>query len=217
MWALKIPCKPKNNDNNASIKLTLHIYVLYSSKSNLYTLGEALMVQRKSFASMGCTLANALELIGDGWSMLILRDLMLGLRRFDDLQTSLQIATDTLSGRLKLLEEKGLITRRAYQDRPIRYDYVLTPKGASLSTAFMALSAWGQRWSHAPGQSQAIEFIDKISGHTVHVCPVDAVTGATVSVDQVRVVVKENADAASQWRARRARERAAERRALANS
>jgi DNA-binding HxlR family transcriptional regulator len=170
------------------------------------------MVQRKSFAAMGCSLAGALELIGDGWSMLILRDLMLGLHRFDDLQISLEIATDTLSSRLKLLEEKGLITRRAYQERPKRYDYVLTPKGASLSTAFMALSEWGQRWSNTPGKPQAIEFIDKSSGHTVHVCPVDAITGSIVNVDQVRVVVKEGADAASQWRAARARAQAAERR-----
>jgi DNA-binding HxlR family transcriptional regulator len=170
-------------------------------------------MRRKSFEGMGCSLAGALELIGDGWSMLILRDLMIGLRRFDDLQSSLDIATDTLAARLKTLETQGLITRRAYQQRPLRYDYVLTPKGASLGVPMIALTEWGERWGLSGEAERVMGFADRDSGRAISISAIDSDTGKAVPADQVRVVLGPGAGAKARWRADMAKRRAVERRA----
>jgi DNA-binding HxlR family transcriptional regulator len=170
-------------------------------------------MRRKSFDGMGCPLAGALDLVGDAWSMLILRDLMIGLRRFDDLQTSLDIATDTLAARLKSLEAQGLIIRRAYQHKPLRYDYVLTPKGASLGVPMIALTQWGERWGLSGVADPVMGFQDRDSGRPVMITAVDPETGQSVPADHVRVVLGPGAGTKARWRADTARRRAAERRA----
>jgi DNA-binding HxlR family transcriptional regulator len=94
-----------------------------------------------------CPVARALEIIGDRWTILILRDLLTqGPRRFQDLEASLgRISPNTLSSRLKGLEEHGIISRRMYEDHPPRAEYVLTPKGREIGPALQALRAWGQK------------------------------------------------------------------------
>jgi DNA-binding HxlR family transcriptional regulator len=97
-----------------------------------------------------CPVARTLDIIGDRWTILILRDLLTqGARRFQDFETSLRgISPNTLSARLKNLEEHGIVTRRFYEQHPPRAEYLLTAKGKELGPAMRALQLWGQK--HTP-------------------------------------------------------------------
>lgn len=96
-----------------------------------------------------CPVAKALELVGDRWTLLIVRDLLNGARRFQDFQESLKgIAPSILSDRLKLMEEHALITRHFYSDHPPRAEYTLTEKGKELGVVVGALAVWGSRHVH---------------------------------------------------------------------
>jgi DNA-binding HxlR family transcriptional regulator len=97
-------------------------------------------------AARGCSIAGTLDVIGDRWSILILRDAFRGVRRFDELQRDLGIARNVLTDRLQKLVDHGVLTRVPYQARPTRYEYRLTPKGVDLSPALVALMRWGDRW-----------------------------------------------------------------------
>jgi DNA-binding HxlR family transcriptional regulator len=101
---------------------------------------------RGSFGTMHCSMARALDVIGDPWTPLVLRDLYLGLTRFDELAEDLGVARNLLARRLDHLVERGVIERRAYQDRPPRYDYRLAAAGREVMPILMALTAWGDRW-----------------------------------------------------------------------
>ena len=117
-------------------------------------------MEKTSFADMRCSMARALELIGDWWSPLILRDLFLGVRRFDALTADLGISRNLLTRRLKALEANGIIVRRAYQEKPTRFEYELSPAGLDLVPVLIALTAWGDRWAR-PKQGAPMLF-----GHT---------------------------------------------------
>ena len=101
----------------------------------------------KSYEINDCPVARTLDLIGERWTILLLRDLLLqGPRRFQDFQESLPgVAPNTLSARLKSLEEKGLVQRQLYTDRPPRVEYVLTEKGKSLGPVVKAMREWGAK------------------------------------------------------------------------
>jgi DNA-binding HxlR family transcriptional regulator len=135
----------------------------YISKFNDATKWDGQM-QRSSFADMQCSLARGLELIGEWWSLLIIRDLFLDVRRFDELVEDLGISRNLLTRRLKGLMESGIVERSAYQKRPIRHEYRLTEAGIDLVPAMLALTAWGDRWA-APKKGSAIEFVHTPCGH----------------------------------------------------
>jgi DNA-binding HxlR family transcriptional regulator len=100
-----------------------------------------------------CPVARSLDIIGERWTMLILRDLMLeGPRRFQDFQRSFDgISPNTLSARLKTLEDAGLIERRFYDQHPPRAEYLLTQKGEALRPVMRELRAWGERYAPRGG------------------------------------------------------------------
>lgn len=100
---------------------------------------------------MQCSLARTLEVIGDWWSPLVLRDLYLGLRRFDDLVADLGISRNLLTTRLSDLIAGGVVERVPYQERPQRFEYVLTDAGRDLIPVLMAMTAWGDRWATPDG------------------------------------------------------------------
>ena len=93
-----------------------------------------------------CSIARTLDVIGDRWTILILRDCFRGVRRFDEFQRDLGIARNILTDRLQKLVDHGVLARRPYQQRPARYEYRLTPRGVSLSPALVALMRWGDTW-----------------------------------------------------------------------
>ena len=91
-------------------------------------------------------MAEVMGALGDRWGMLVMRDLLLGLTRYDDLQRSTGITNATLSDRLRSLQEAGLIERRQYQRRPDRYDYIPTAKGRDLALLLQAMVQIGDTW-----------------------------------------------------------------------
>ncbi|HZV64794.1 MAG TPA: helix-turn-helix domain-containing protein [Telluria sp.] len=101
----------------------------------------------KTYDIQECPVARTLDLVGERWSLLLLRDLLLhGPRRFQDFQESLPgISPNTLSARLKSLEEHGLVLRRSYNEHPPRLEYVLTEKGKSLGVVVKAIRDWGTK------------------------------------------------------------------------
>ncbi len=97
------------------------------------------------YAEQTCSIANALEIVGERWTLLIVRDILLGRRRFDELQSSLGIARNILQTRLEHLVATDVLERRPYSEHPPRHEYFLTEKGLDLWPAVMALMQWGDR------------------------------------------------------------------------
>ena len=108
-------------------------------------------MRQTSFATMACSLARSLELVGDWWTPLIIRDLQLGVDRFDALADDLGISRNLLTTRLAHLVEHGIVARHRYQEHPPRDRYVLTEAGQELFPVLMALIVWGDRWATPEG------------------------------------------------------------------
>jgi DNA-binding HxlR family transcriptional regulator len=121
-------------------------------------------MKRKSFARMHCSLARGLDRIGDWWSPLIVRDLFLGVARFDELIENLGISRNLLTRRLNALVRNGIVERHGYLRRPTRYEYHLTEAGRDLVPAILALTAWGDRWAR-PKEGSPMVFVHKTCGH----------------------------------------------------
>jgi DNA-binding HxlR family transcriptional regulator len=114
-------------------------------------------MRQTSFEGFHCSLARSLEVVGDWWSPLILRDLAVGLRRFDEMVTDLGISRNLLTARLATLIEHGIVERRSLPDHATRVEYVLTDAGDELVAVLMSLTAWGDRWRPLRG-GRPIEF-----------------------------------------------------------
>ena len=103
-------------------------------------------MKRTPFASWPCSIARTVDLLGDWWTPLILREACYGTTRFDGFERTLGIGRNVLTQRLTRLVEDGLLERIPYQDRPLRHDYVLTDKGRDVFPVLAAIGAWGDRW-----------------------------------------------------------------------
>jgi DNA-binding HxlR family transcriptional regulator len=138
-----------------------------------------------------CPVAKTLELVGDRWTLLVVRDLLRGTLRFQDLLASLQgIAPNILSDRLRLMEENGLVSRRLYSEHPPRAEYELTPKGKELGVIVGALAAWGSR--HVYKRS---DLVHAACGHPVKLGYFCAECGERVRGAEVRLERKKRATA----------------------
>jgi DNA-binding HxlR family transcriptional regulator len=100
---------------------------------------------KRDYEGQLCSIARSLELVGDRWTLLIVRDLVLGLSRFDELVESLGIASNVLTDRLNRLVDEGIVERVRYSERPERFEYRLTAKGRELGLVLLALMQWGDR------------------------------------------------------------------------
>jgi DNA-binding HxlR family transcriptional regulator len=100
----------------------------------------------RRYDTQNCSIAHTLEVVGDRWTMLVVRDAFLGRRRFDDFQRSLGVARNVLADRLERLVDEGVLERRKYQDRPARFEYHLTQKGIDLWPVTVSLLKWGDRY-----------------------------------------------------------------------
>jgi DNA-binding HxlR family transcriptional regulator len=100
---------------------------------------------KRTYEGQNCSIARALELVGERWTLLIIRDTLLGLRRFDEFQESLGVARNVLTDRLARLVAEGILERSAYSERPPRFDYRLTEKGRELAVPLLAVMQWGDR------------------------------------------------------------------------
>jgi DNA-binding HxlR family transcriptional regulator len=101
---------------------------------------------KRDYEGQNCSIARALEIVGERWTLLIVRDAFLGRRRFDEFQESLGIARNVLADRLNRLVDEGIFERARYSERPERYEYRLTPKGRDLQIALAGLRQWGDMY-----------------------------------------------------------------------
>ena len=144
-------------------------------------------MERTSFAEMRCSLARGLELIGDWWSPLIIRDLFLGVCRFDELVEDLGLSRNLLASRLKRLVENGIVEKSAYRQSPPRYDYRLSPAGRDLVPAILALTAWGDRWAR-PKEGSPMLFVHATCGHRFSPLVACSACGAKIRAEAVEVI-----------------------------
>lgn len=115
-----------------------------------------------------CPIARSLAVLGDRWTMLIVRELFLGTRRFDVFQAQTGVSPHLLSARLKRLEDDGVVERRRYQQRPPRYEYRLTAKGKDLLGVVLALRAWGLQWCGLdPAAEPAVKLYHRACGSEI--------------------------------------------------
>jgi len=106
---------------------------------------------RRDYADQNCSIARALEVVGERWSFLIVRDAFLGVTRFDKFERRLGVAPNTLTARLRTLTDAGVLERRRYSERPERFEYVLTSRGKDLFPAVIAMMSWGDTYLSAHG------------------------------------------------------------------
>jgi DNA-binding HxlR family transcriptional regulator len=113
-------------------------------------------MRKTSFAGMNCSVAQTLEIIGEWWTLLILRDCFLGIRRFDEFVDRLGIARNVLTSRLDTLVDAGILQRRAYDEGRGRYDYLLTDKGRALWPVLTAVRQWGDEFVIGEGNEPMV-------------------------------------------------------------
>ena len=132
-----------------------------------------------------CPIARSLALVGDAWSMLILRDAHLGLTRFDQFRKSLAIAPTILTRRLAVLTGEGLLEKRRYSEHPPREEYLLTPAGRDFLPVLFMIGEWGRKHR---GGGKMIRFVDGHTGTEIKATAIDEVTGARIGTRPIRVV-----------------------------
>ncbi|MEO1088427.1 MAG: helix-turn-helix domain-containing protein [Acidobacteriota bacterium] len=133
-------------------------------------------MERKRFHDAPCSIARSLDVVGDWWSPLILRECLYGNHRFDDIQRWLGIGRNILTRRLAHLVEQGVLERRPYQDRPPRFEYHLTDKGYDAAALLVAMMPFGESW-YFPGDDAPIHLYDRRTDRRVRPALVDAETG----------------------------------------
>jgi DNA-binding HxlR family transcriptional regulator len=146
-------------------------------------------MQRTAFFEMTCSIARSLAVAGEPWSPLVLRDVWVGINRFDDIQRDLGISRKVLAERLRHLVQAGMLERRPYSKRPARHEYVLTSKGYEFVDVLMAMAAWGDRWTagdagppvlrrhRACGQITQVEIHCAVCGEILQSADVDVEPG----------------------------------------
>lgn len=139
-------------------------------------------MQRKSFDRMICPIARSLERVGEWWSILILRDALHGLTRFDQFQKSLGIAPNMLTRRLNALVEAGLLQRRRYSERPPRDEYVPTARGRDFRPVLLALLAWGNK--HFAPEGPSVLLVDAKTGAAIEPILVDRASGRPIEAPE---------------------------------
>jgi DNA-binding HxlR family transcriptional regulator len=157
-------------------------------------------MKSKSFDGMACSIAGVLDAIGDRWALLILRDLSLGLSRYEDLRRSTGVTNATLSDRLKHLEGSELIERRRYQTNPERHEYVLTAKGRDTIIVIQALLQVGDKWAVSGSAGPPLKFVDRKTGHAVKLAMIDNETGQRVGKLDLLPQAGPGADELVRWR-----------------
>ncbi|MDT7676009.1 MAG: hypothetical protein QOD82_3911 [Pseudonocardiales bacterium] len=146
-------------------------------------------MQRTRFGDLACSIARTLDVIGEPWSPLILRDIYVGINRFEQIQQELDISRKVLTERLKWLVEKEVLQRHAYSERPPRYEYRLTAKGLELCDLLLVMVRWGDRWTageagppvlyrhHACGQVSHVELRCSVCAEPMRATDVDVLPG----------------------------------------
>ena len=121
-----------------------------------------------------CPVARSVDVVGDKWTILVLRELYMGATRFEEMQIQTGATPQMLTSRLKALEADGMVERRPYSEKPLRYEYHLSRKGWDFYPVIYALRAWGETWCKNEDEGLAVHFVHRECGHDVgvaSVCP----------------------------------------------
>lgn len=127
-------------------------------------IGKLLFMKHAELAEKECAIARTWAVIGERWTMMILREFFRGARRFEDIEAKLQLGRNTLADRLQMLVSEGILEQRPYQDRPVRSEYVLTPKGEDLYPVVLAMLRWGNRYKV---DEPPLQLMHKTCGHVI--------------------------------------------------
>lgn len=144
-------------------------------------------MRKASFADMNCAIARSLEIIGEWWTLLVLRDAFLGVRRFDDFVERLGISRNVLTNRLDTLVDAGVLERRYYDEGRGRADYVLTAKGRALWPVLTTLREWGDEWILGEG-NEPVLLEHRTCGEVTHLRHSCARCGEALDASSVRAV-----------------------------
>ncbi|MEM6929184.1 MAG: helix-turn-helix domain-containing protein [Myxococcota bacterium] len=139
---------------------------------------------RTRFDDWPCSVARTVDLVGDPWTLLVLRDAFYGVRRFEQFQANLELARNVLAKRLASLVEAGIFVRVPYQERPLRHEYRLTEKGRALYDVVLAMMRFGDDWLAPDGAPIALR--SKDDGHLLRPVVVDESTGDRIDPRSVR-------------------------------
>ncbi|MGH2689904.1 MAG: winged helix-turn-helix transcriptional regulator [Actinomycetota bacterium] len=142
-------------------------------------------MRRVSFEEMNCSVARTLEVVGEWWTLLILRDAFRGVRRFEEFQARLGIARNILTTRLQTLVRHGLMERQLYEEHPPRYEYRLTPEGEEIFPVIAGLLRWGDRFRAGPAGSPVV-LIHEGCGHQADPVLVCSHCGQPVAAGDMR-------------------------------
>lgn len=137
---------------------------------------------KPSFADIACSIARSVDVVGERWTPLILRDLFVGMSRFEDIRRDLGIASNVLAARLDRLERDGIVDRHQYQTAPVRHEYRLTEKGRDLYPVIATLIAWGDKWM-AAGNGPPALIVHSECGHATTAVTVCAECGGELNAD----------------------------------
>src|SRR5262245_28222455 len=136
-----------------------------------------------------CPVARAEAVVGDRWTVLILRELFSGNHRFEEIQVLAGATPQMAAARLKKLEADGLVERRLYSERPKRYEYCLTEKGRAFFPVMLALRAWGETWLKSPGEGHAVDFNHQLCGGPAGFGPLCETCGKPLVRDEMTAVM----------------------------
>jgi DNA-binding HxlR family transcriptional regulator len=139
----------------------------------------------EAFAKQNCSIAKPLSILGERWTLLVLREVSLGNRRFDGIQAELGVATNVLSARLATLVDQGIVEKRPYSEHPERFEYRLTRKGADLQPILLAFLRWGDKYT-AGKAGPPLETVHAKCGHVFHMVPTCSHCGEEVKPQDLR-------------------------------
>jgi DNA-binding HxlR family transcriptional regulator len=139
----------------------------------------------EAFAKQNCSIARPLSVLGERWTILVLREISLGSRRFDEMRSALGVATNILSERLATLVDEGIVERRRYSERPERFEYRLTKKGADLQPILLSFLRWGDTYTAGPS-GPPLETVHATCDHVFHMVPTCSHCGEEVKPASLR-------------------------------
>ncbi len=144
-------------------------------------------MRRTRFEDAACPIARTTDLMGDWWTPMVMREAFLGRRRFDEFQKALTVSRGVLAKRLSRLVDEGLLEKRAYEDRPPRFEYILTEKGRAFYSVLAAMWRFGEDWLWEEGSESPLQLYDRETGEPVEPRVVNERTGLPIDVRQMRL------------------------------
>ena len=144
-------------------------------------------MRRTRFDDWDCSIARTVDMLGDWWTPLVVRQALLGARRFDDFQATLGIPRNVLAERLRTLVDDGVMERKQYSERPPRFEYRLTEKGIGLFGVIVAMMQWGDEWLDWP-EGPPVKLVDRETGDDVEPVLVDRRSGEPIDPRRTRAV-----------------------------